>query len=45
MATVDRAAGRQVAEVKRSRSSLNGMRFMCAEDNQLNAEILEAILR
>ncbi len=45
MATVDRAAGRQVAEVKRSRSSLNGMRFMCAEDNQLNAEILEAILK
>lgn len=23
---------------------LNGMRFLCAEDNELNAEILEAIL-
>ena len=26
-------------------SILNGMRFLCAEDNQLNAEILEAILQ
>ena len=45
LSTLMATAGRQVAEVKRSRSSLNGMRFMCAEDNKLNAEILEAILK
>ena len=35
---------RENAPVQESRSLLHGMRFLCAEDNELNAEILEAIL-
>ena len=35
---------REHAPVVENRSILQGMRFLCAEDNELNAEILNAIL-
>ena len=41
---VNRMVGDVAAAVEQSGSVLNGMRFLCAEDNELNAEILEAIL-
>ena len=41
---VNRIVGDTDAMVEQSGSVLNGMRFLCAEDNELNAEILEAIL-
>lgn len=40
---IDRVRSNVAPEVK-GMSVLNGMRFLCAEDNALNAEILEAIL-
>lgn len=41
--TVNRVQG-NVPEAVASGSGLKGMRFLCAEDNALNAEILEAVL-
>ena len=41
--TVNRVQG-NISESEISGASLKGMRFLCAEDNELNAEILEAIL-
>ena len=38
----EKAVGKQQEQEK---FSLQGMRFLCAEDNKLNAEILEAILQ
>ena len=35
---------REKAPIVESHSVLSGMRFLCAEDNELNAEILEAML-
>ena len=43
-AAIDRAHSDAATE-SNGFSILNGMRFLCAEDNQLNAEILEAILQ
>ena len=37
-------AKKQSLPEEAAHSSLNGMRFLCAEDNELNAEILEALL-
>ena len=42
-AAVERACSKTVSNA-RSASALKGKRFLCAEDNQLNAEILESIL-
>ncbi len=41
--TVNRVQG-NITEVEVSGSSLKGMRFLCAEDNELNSEILAAVL-
>ena len=41
--TVNRVQG-NISETEVSNSTLKGMRFLCAEDNELNAEILQAIL-
>ena len=41
---IDRAHNEMPADVPESASILNGMRFLCAEDNALNAEILQAVL-
>ncbi len=41
--TVNRVQG-NISEIKEKTSALKGMRFLCAEDNELNAEILEAIM-
>ena len=41
--TVNRVQGNVSAAEPRT-TTLKGMRFLCAEDNELNAEILEAIL-
>ena len=41
--TVNRVQG-NTAEDEMGVSGLKGMRFLCAEDNELNAEILEAVL-
>ena len=41
--TVNRVQGNVAAAEPRT-TTLKGMRFLCAEDNELNAEILEAIL-
>ncbi len=40
---IDRAAKKQLRQNKHT-SALKGLRFMCAEDNALNAEILHALL-
>lgn len=40
---VNRAQG-NISEMEVSGSILKGMKFLCAEDNELNAEILDAIL-
>ena len=41
--TVNRVQG-NISQIEESTSVLKGMRFLCAEDNELNAEILEATL-
>ena len=41
---IELAHGDAADEVPESASVLNGMRFLCAEDNALNAEILQALL-
>ena len=41
---IDHVQSKAPDDSKESGSILNGMRFLCAEDNALNAEILEAIL-
>lgn len=41
---IDRVQSKAPDDSEESGSILNGMRFLCAEDNALNAEILEAIL-
>lgn len=41
---IDRVQNKAPDYSEESGSILNGMRFLCAEDNALNAEILEAIL-
>ena len=41
---VDGTRGKGMAVPREMDSILKGMRFLCAEDNELNAEILEAIL-
>lgn len=41
---VERTHNANDPEKYENTSILNGMRFMCAEDNELNAEILEAVL-
>ncbi len=41
---IERARGDAETEKLHNASVLNGMRFLCAEDNELNAEILDAIL-
>ena len=41
---IDRAHSEAAEEAAESVSVLNGMRFLCAEDNALNAEILQAVL-
>ena len=35
---------KQTEDTKEEEAALNGMRFLCAEDNKLNAEILQAML-
>ena len=42
--TVDRACKEPTAQESESASILKGLRFLCAEDNVLNAEILTAVL-
>ena len=41
--TVNRVQG-NVSESEIKGSGLKGLRFLCAEDNELNAEILQAVL-
>lgn len=41
---VDQATGETKQNTAETDNSLRGMRFLCAEDNALNAEILEAIM-
>ena len=41
---LDNAKKKPSQEEEENRSSLRGKRFLCAEDNELNAEILEALL-
>lgn len=41
---IERAHGDALDETSESVSVLNGMKFLCAEDNALNAEILQALL-
>ena len=41
---VDQAKGETKQNTAETDNSLRGMRFLCAEDNALNAEILEAIM-
>ncbi len=40
----DRAEGSYIQDEESSEISLKGMRFLCAEDNRLNAEILSSML-
>lgn len=42
---VDNAKGNKAVDDGDKRSPLKGKRFLCAEDNELNAEILEALLK
>ena len=41
---IDRARSGEEAAVEGTHAVLSGMRFLCAEDNELNAEISEAVL-
>ncbi len=41
---VDHICNEELTDESESISALNGRRFLCAEDNELNAEILEALL-
>lgn len=41
---VNQARRKEIPDAELERSPLNGLKFLCAEDNELNAEILEAIL-
>ena len=43
-AAMERARSYAIEEIPEKESVLKGMRFLCAEDNELNAEILKAIL-
>ena len=41
---VEQAREKGIVRKKENHSVLSGLRFLCAEDNELNAEILEALL-
>ena len=41
---IDHLRSDETAQEEQSHSVLQGLRFLCAEDNDLNAEILEAVL-